>query len=42
MTDYVLVHGAWHSSWCWKRVRQLLTAKGHQVFTPIGRTTTMD
>ena len=34
MTDYVLVHGAWHGSWCWKRVRQLLTAKGHQVFTP--------
>jgi pimeloyl-ACP methyl ester carboxylesterase len=34
MTDYVLVHGAWHGSWCWKRVRQRLTAKGHQVFTP--------
>jgi pimeloyl-ACP methyl ester carboxylesterase len=34
MTDYVLVHGAWHGSWCWKRVRHLLTAKGHQVFTP--------
>jgi hypothetical protein len=34
MTDYVLVHGAWHGSWCWKRVRQLLTVKGHQVFTP--------
>jgi pimeloyl-ACP methyl ester carboxylesterase len=34
MTDYVMVHGAWHGSWCWKRVRQLLTTKGHQVFTP--------
>jgi len=34
MTDYVLVHGAWHGSWCWKRVRQRLSAKGHQVFTP--------
>src|SRR6516225_5720026 len=34
MTDYVLVHGAWHGSWCWARVRRLLTAAGHQVFTP--------
>jgi pimeloyl-ACP methyl ester carboxylesterase len=34
MTHYVLVHGAWHCSWCWKRVRELLTAKGHHVFTP--------
>src|SRR5712672_808657 len=20
MTDYVLIHGAWHGSWCWKRM----------------------
>jgi pimeloyl-ACP methyl ester carboxylesterase len=33
MTDYVLVHGAWHGSWCWTRVRRLLAA-GHRVFTP--------
>jgi pimeloyl-ACP methyl ester carboxylesterase len=31
---YVLVHGAWHGSWCWKRVRKGLRDKGHQVFTP--------
>jgi pimeloyl-ACP methyl ester carboxylesterase len=31
---YVLVHGAWHGSWCWKRVRKNLQAAGHQVFTP--------
>jgi pimeloyl-ACP methyl ester carboxylesterase len=31
---YILVHGAWHGSWCWKRVRALLHAAGHKVFTP--------
>jgi len=31
---YVLVHGAWHGSWCWKRVRKPLQDAGHQVFTP--------
>jgi pimeloyl-ACP methyl ester carboxylesterase len=31
---YVLVHGAWHGSWCWKRVRKNLQDAGHQVFTP--------
>ena len=34
MTSFVLVHGAWHGSWCWKRVRSSLQAKGHNVFTP--------
>jgi pimeloyl-ACP methyl ester carboxylesterase len=34
MTTFVLVHGAWHGSWCWKRVRRLLQAAGHEVFTP--------
>src|SRR5262245_41336263 len=34
MTTFVLVHGAWHGSWCWKRVRRSLQAKGHDVFTP--------
>jgi pimeloyl-ACP methyl ester carboxylesterase len=34
MSTYVLVHGAWHGSWCWKRVRGLLQAQGHAVFTP--------
>src|SRR5215467_7256437 len=31
---YVLVHGAWHGSWCWKRVRAVLGDTGHHVFTP--------
>jgi pimeloyl-ACP methyl ester carboxylesterase len=34
MSTFVLVHGAWHGSWCWKRVRQALQSQGHQVFTP--------
>jgi len=34
MSTYVLVHGAWHGSWCWKRVRAALRAQGHEVFTP--------
>jgi pimeloyl-ACP methyl ester carboxylesterase len=34
MATFVLVHGAWHGSWCWKRVRGALQQQGHQVFTP--------
>ena len=31
---FVLVHGAWHGGWCWRRVADKLTAAGHRVFTP--------
>jgi pimeloyl-ACP methyl ester carboxylesterase len=31
---FVLVHGAWHGGWCWRRVADLLQQKGHKVFTP--------
>jgi hypothetical protein len=24
MADFVLVHGAWHGAWCWRRVLPLL------------------
>jgi pimeloyl-ACP methyl ester carboxylesterase len=34
MATFVLVHGAWHGSWCWARVRQGLLDQGHRVFTP--------
>jgi pimeloyl-ACP methyl ester carboxylesterase len=34
LATFVLVHGAWHGSWCWKRVRRVLQAAGHEVFTP--------
>jgi pimeloyl-ACP methyl ester carboxylesterase len=33
-TIFVLVHGAWHGGWCWKKLTPLLRAAGHQVFTP--------
>jgi pimeloyl-ACP methyl ester carboxylesterase len=31
---FVLVHGAWHGGWCMKKIRALLQAAGHEVFTP--------
>ena len=34
MATFVLVTGAWHGAWCWKRVRKALAAEGHEVFTP--------
>ena len=33
MADIVLVHGAWHGSWCWRRVVPLLWLAGHRVVT---------
>ncbi|TQF04962.1 alpha/beta hydrolase [Kitasatospora acidiphila] len=34
MATFVLVHGAWHGGWCWRRVADRLRAAGHRVFTP--------
>lgn len=31
---FVLVHGAWHGGWCWRRVADRLRLDGHAVFTP--------
>jgi pimeloyl-ACP methyl ester carboxylesterase len=31
---FVLVHGAWHGGWCWKKLTPLLRAAGHEVFAP--------
>ncbi len=31
---FVLVHGAWHGGWCWRRVADRLRARGDAVFTP--------
>jgi pimeloyl-ACP methyl ester carboxylesterase len=31
---FVLVHGAWHGGWCWRRVADLLEQGGHKVFAP--------
>ncbi|MDT8999797.1 alpha/beta fold hydrolase [Paucibacter sp. APW11] len=33
MSDFVLVHGAWHGAWCWRRVLPTLWGAGHRVFT---------
>ena len=30
MANFVLVHGAWHGGWCWKRVVDRLQAQGHR------------
>jgi pimeloyl-ACP methyl ester carboxylesterase len=32
MSDFVLVHGAWQGSWCWRRILPPLWSKGHRVF----------
>jgi pimeloyl-ACP methyl ester carboxylesterase len=34
MATFLLVHGAWHGAWCWRRVARLLTRAGHEVFAP--------
>lgn len=31
MANFVLVHGAWHGAWCWRRVADPLLAQGHRV-----------
>lgn len=32
--NIVLVHGAWHGGWCWKKLVPLLAGAGHRVLTP--------
>jgi pimeloyl-ACP methyl ester carboxylesterase len=34
VTDFLLVHGAYHGGWCWRFVRDRLRAAGHRVLTP--------
>lgn len=34
MANYILIHGAWHGSWCWKKVSTILSDQGHRVFSP--------
>jgi pimeloyl-ACP methyl ester carboxylesterase len=34
MTNFVLVHGAWHGGWCWQRVARRLRAAGHEAYAP--------
>lgn len=32
--SFVLVHGAWHGGWCWRRVADRLERKNHKVYAP--------
>ncbi len=34
MAVFVLIHGAWHGAWCWKRLRRRLRDLGHDIYTP--------
>ncbi len=34
MKDIVLIHGAWHGSWCWDRVRRILERSGFRTAAP--------
>lgn len=33
MTTFGLVHGAFHGSWCWERLTEVLEARGHRALT---------
>jgi pimeloyl-ACP methyl ester carboxylesterase len=34
MSNFLLIHGAWHGGWCWNRVASRLRSRGHAVFAP--------
>jgi pimeloyl-ACP methyl ester carboxylesterase len=34
MSTFVLIHGAWHGSWCWDKIIPLLRKEGHKVEAP--------
>jgi pimeloyl-ACP methyl ester carboxylesterase len=34
MTTFLLVHGAFHSGWCWHRLADALAASGHRAVAP--------
>jgi pimeloyl-ACP methyl ester carboxylesterase len=34
MATFVVVHGAWSAGWAWKKMRPLMRARGHEIFTP--------
>jgi pimeloyl-ACP methyl ester carboxylesterase len=31
---FVLIHGAYHGGWCWRRVADILESHGHKVYAP--------
>lgn len=34
MANFVVAHGAWSAGWAWKKMRPLLRASGHELWTP--------
>lgn len=34
MSEFVLIHGAWHGGWCWYKVQAFLEERGHRVLAP--------
>jgi pimeloyl-ACP methyl ester carboxylesterase len=34
MATCLLIHGAWHGGWCWRKVLPLLERKGHRAIAP--------
>jgi pimeloyl-ACP methyl ester carboxylesterase len=34
VTTFVVAHGAWSSAWAWKKMRPLMRAAGHELWTP--------
>ena len=34
MATFLVAHGAWSAGWAWKKMRPLLHARGHEIFTP--------
>ena len=34
MATFLVAHGAWSAGWAWKKMRPLLRARGHEIFTP--------
>jgi len=34
MAVFVVAHGAWSSGWAWRKMRPLMRAAGHEIFTP--------
>jgi pimeloyl-ACP methyl ester carboxylesterase len=34
MATFLLIHGAWHGGWCWRRLVGMLEAQGHRAIAP--------
>jgi pimeloyl-ACP methyl ester carboxylesterase len=34
VATFLVAHGAWSAGWAWKKMRPLMRARGHEIFTP--------